>query len=121
MPHTISTQQITLRAEAALLAAATLWAYHQFGAGWGFFALLILAPDLCMLGYLAGPRVGAVCYNLVHSLVGPGLLAAVSLAAGQDLPLSLSLIWAAHIAIDRAIGYGLKYASGFHRTHLQRL
>ncbi|MDU3890869.1 MAG: DUF4260 family protein [Serratia liquefaciens] len=29
-----------------------------------------------------------------------------------------ALIWGAHIGFDRALGYGLKYASGFADTHL---
>jgi hypothetical protein len=33
----------------------------------------------------------------------------------------LALIWLAHIGIDRALGYGLKYASGFGFTHLGRI
>ena len=32
-----------------------------------------------------------------------------------------SLIWLAHIGMDHALGYGLKYASGFAVTHLGRI
>ena len=32
--------------------------------------------------------------------------------------LALGLIWLAHIGFDRALGYGLKSASGFRDTHL---
>ena len=64
----------------------------------------------------AGPRIGAVVYNAFHSYVGPALLAAVCLLAG--LSTAVPLIWAAHIGFDRALGYGLKYASGFSDTHL---
>jgi hypothetical protein len=28
------------------------------------------------------------------------------------------LIWTAHIAMDRALGYGLKYPTAFKSTHL---
>ncbi len=49
--------------------------YAFAGGSWWLFALLILAPDLSMLGYLAGPRVGAVAYNAFHILIVPLLLA----------------------------------------------
>ncbi|MCS4316879.1 hypothetical protein M2407_001178 [Serratia sp. BIGb0234] len=40
--------------------------------------------------------------------------------AGTQQPhwLMAALIWGAHIGFDRALGYGLKYASGFADTHL---
>lgn len=68
----------------ALLAVAVL-AYVRFGAGWELFALMFLAPDLSFFGYLAGPRIGALAYNLAHSLIGPLLLAGVGLLADQSL------------------------------------
>ena len=33
----------------------------------------------------------------------------------------LGLLWAFHIAGDRVLGYGLKFASGFQDTHLGRI
>ena len=82
---------------------------------------MLLVPDLAMLAYAAGPRLGAACYNAAHSLIGPAALAALGVWAAQPTPLSLALIWAAHIGIDRMLGYGLKYASGFRATHLGRV
>jgi hypothetical protein len=105
-----------LRAEglAVLSLSATLYALG--GHSWLLFALLFFAPDASFAGYAAGPRIGAVVYNAFHSYVGPALLAAVCLLAG--LSTAVPLIWAAHIGFDRALGYGLKYASGFSDTHL---
>ena len=34
---------------------------------------------------------------------------------------SCRLIWCAHIGLDRALGDGLKYATGFAYTHLGRI
>lgn len=59
-----------LRLEGLAVVALALAAYAQFGAGWGFFAWLVLLPDLSFLAYLAGPRVGAISYNAAHSYVG---------------------------------------------------
>jgi hypothetical protein len=88
---------------------------------WALFAFL-LAPDLSLAAHLAGPRVGAVGYNLAHTYVFPVALAAgclLSEAAG--LPVEIALIWAAHIGIDRVLGLGLKYPTGFKDTHLNRV
>lgn len=41
-----------LRLEGAALFVAALAGYWLSGASWGLFAVLILAPDLSMLGYL---------------------------------------------------------------------
>jgi len=110
-----------LRAEglAALLFSVLL--YAQTGRGWLFFGLLLLAPDLSMLGYAAGARTGALVYNLAHTYTAPVLLAGVALLLDQGTALAVALVWGAHIGMDRALGYGLKLPSGFQDTHLGRI
>jgi hypothetical protein len=108
-----------LRLEGAGMLIAALMAYAQLGGGWGLFFALFLAPDLAFLGYLAGPRAGAVAYNATHSYVGPLLLALLGSAVPGLLP--LALIWAGHVGFDRMLGYGLKYGAGFGYTHLGRI
>lgn len=98
--------------------ALSVAAYAQFGAGWGWFALLFLLPDLSFLGYLAGPRVGAAAYNAAHSYAGPLALLSAGMLGTVPALLAIALVWCAHIGFDRALGYGLKYASGFGNTHL---
>ena len=110
-----------LRLEWLAVLAASLVAYAMSGFSWWLFALLILAPDLSMLGYLGGPRVGALTYNAVHTLIAPTLLAAAAWLWASPLSTALALILLAHIAADRALGYGLKYAGGFSDTHLGRI
>ena len=107
---------LILRAEGLAVLVAAVWAYALAGVGWWLFLGLILAPDLAMLGYLAGPRAGAAAYNVAHTYLGPLAL----LALGQAWPLAtaLGLIWAAHIGADRMLGYGLKYPWAFKATHL---
>ena len=93
--------------------------YPNFCVGsWLQFALLILLPDLSMLGFAANIRVGAITYNAVHTYVGPLVLAAYSFASNRSAMESLSLIWMAHIGFDRMIGVGLKYPTRFNDTHL---
>ena len=84
--------------------------------------MFLLAPDVSLAGYLAGPRVGAVTYNLAHTYAFPVALAAGCLLAGEPgLPVQIALIWAAHIGIDRVLGLGLKYPTAFKDTHLGRI
>jgi uncharacterized protein DUF4260 len=83
--------------------------------------LLFLAPDLSFLGYLAGPRNGAVVYNAVHTYVVPIALGVAGLVGGGDVAVQVALIWIAHIGMDRLLGYGLKYPTEFKDTHLNRV
>ena len=110
--------RLILQAEGAVLAALAIWLYAGTEGGWLLFAVLILAPDLAMAGYLRGPALGAHLYNAAHTTLGPAILFAVGWLAGWEWTLPVALIWAAHIGIDRAIGYGLKDVTAFKRTHL---
>ena len=109
-----------LRVESLVLLAVAIGLYERHDGSWLLFAVLILAPDLSALGYLAGGRIGALSYNLAHAFLAPGALVFIGFA-GSSLATSLALIWAAHIAGDRVLGYGLKYEDGFKITHLQNI
>jgi hypothetical protein len=113
---------VVLRLEGLVVGVAAVALYFDGDyAAWAFFAFL-LAPDLSFAGYLAGPRVGAVVYNLAHTYVWPVALAAgCLLTGGGGLPVQIALIWAAHIGVDRFLGYGLKYPTAFKDTHLGRV
>ena len=110
--------RLVLRAEGAALLAAAAFIYWQTGASWWLFAALFFAPDLSFLGYLAGPRLGAIVYNTAHTLVGPLALALAGLLLPAPGLTAAALIWIAHIGFDRLLGYGLKYGAGFGYTHL---
>lgn len=110
-----------LRIEGAALFVAAIAAYAFLGQGWLLFVVLILVPDISMLGYLAGPRVGAFSYNAAHVTAVPLLLVVVAYLTEMSLAVAIGLIWLAHIGIDRALGYGLKFASDFRDTHLGRI
>jgi hypothetical protein len=109
---------ILLRLEGAAVMAGAGLGYHLAHASWVLFAVLFLVPDLSMLGYLAGRRIGAGAYNAGHSYLGPAVLAALWVTLHSPTLLAVALIWAAHIGFDRMLGYGLKYAAGFGVTHL---
>jgi hypothetical protein len=80
-----------------------------------------LAPDLSALGYLFGPKVGSVTYNLAHTTVWPIAIGVVGWRLGWSWAAPVALIWLAHIGMDRMIGYGLKYPDSFKRSHLQEV
>ena len=115
------TPRLVLRLEGLAALVAAITAYRLLGGGWGRFFALFLVPDLSMLGYLAGPRIGSICYNAAHSYLGAVLLAVAAYALHSASAGQLALIWCAHVGFDRALGYGLKYASAFTDTHLGRI
>jgi Domain of unknown function (DUF4260) len=110
-----------LRAEGAVMLAGSVLLYWANGGSWWLFALLLLAPDASVVGYLAGPRVGAAIYNAFHSYPLPAAVGIFGLLAGAPLAVAVALVWFAHIGMDRLVGYGLKYPTDFKDTHLQRV
>jgi hypothetical protein len=104
-----------------MIFCASLLLYGEARARWILFVALVLLPDLSMLGYLSGARLGAAIYNVFHTLVAPLLLIGFSVTLKQLWLVPYGLIWTAHIGIDRLLGYGLKYPTRFRDTHLQRL
>lgn len=115
------TVDFLLRLEWAAVLAAAIAGYLFLDGSWQLFVLLILAPDLAMLGYLAGPAVGAVVYNAFHILVWPAILFLGGLYTESAFAMQVAAIWIAHIAMDRVLGYGLKLPTGFTDTHLGRI
>ena len=110
-----------LRLEGLALFAGMTLLYAVWEGSWWVYAILFLAPDLSFLGYLAGPRTGAIVYNAAHSYIAPMVVITSGFALASPLVLSVAMIWLAHIGIDRALGYGLKYNAGFGFTHLGRI
>ncbi len=120
-PARNSSVRLLLRLEGLAAAAVSAVLYARAGASWWLFAMLWLAPDLSMLGYVTGwPCWGARIYNAFHTYVTPAVLALVALLLQAHVALAVALIWVNHIGIDRLLGFGLKYAEGFGFTHLGR-
>ena len=110
-----------LRVEGVALLALGVLLYRVNGGSWLMFGVLLLAPDLSMLGYLAGPKVGAAIYNAFHTYAGPAVVGASGMVFASPVAMAVALIWFAHIGMDRTVGYGLKYPTSFKDTHLQRV
>lgn len=109
---------LQLRLEGLVGLAAAVTAYWFVGGNWWLFAILLLAPDLSFVGYSAGEKVGARVYNIAHTYAAPALLGAAGWFGAVPLLIEIGLIWAAHIGMDRALGYGLKYPGFAHQTHI---
>ncbi len=110
-----------LRVEGVALLVLSVLLYRVNGGGWLMFGVLLLAPDLSMLGYLAGPQVGAAIYNAFHTYAMPAVVGAVGIFFASPSTVAAALIWFAHIGMDRTVGYGLKYPTSFKDTHLERV
>lgn len=112
---------LILRLEAVALFVAGVVAYLSLNGHPLALLPLLLAPDLSMVGYLAGPVSGAWTYNAVHNLA----IALLALAVGwfaAIAPLALAgAILIAHVGMDRSLGYGLKLPTDFKDTHLGRI
>jgi hypothetical protein len=110
-----------LRVEGVALLSLSVLLYRVNGGSWLLFGVLLLAPDLSMLGYLAGPKVGAAIYNAFHTYGIPAVVGALGMIFASPVAIAVALIWFAHIGMDRTVGYGLKYPTSFKDTHLQRV
>ena len=113
--------RLLLRIEGAALTLAAIYMYNRIGGNWWLFAALILVPDVSFAGYLINTRIGAIAYNTMHVTLGPLVCAALGFLLPSFDLLSIALIWGAHVGVDRAFGYGLKYGAGFGLTHLGRI
>jgi hypothetical protein len=112
--------RLLLRLEGLAALAVSLALYAHAGFSWPIFALFLLAPDLSMLAYLAGPRAGAAAYNLVHTYASALAVTLAGFFGTLPALTAAGLILIAHIGLDRALGYGLKYSTAFGDTHLGR-
>lgn len=114
-----------LRAEGAALFSGALVAFAALDISWWMFVALFLAPDIAFVFYLFGSREGAIAYNIMHSTIGPIVLGAIGWWMSLDILgmilAGCAVIWIAHVGFDRMLGYGLKYTSSFHDTHLGKI
>lgn len=106
------------RVESAAVAIAVIVGMFVLGFGWWWLLALFLVFDLSALGFLANPKVGAMYYNAVHNYTGPALLVLPYFATDLGWVALVAMAWGFHVAVDRALGYGLKHDDDFQHTHL---
>ena len=108
-----------LKLEEALMFALSIFLFSKLEYAWWLFPVLIFTPDLSMLGYLGGMKLGAQTYNFIHlKALGIGILILGMFLASQPLQLA-GLILFGHSSMDRILGYGMKYPDAFQHTHLE--
>ena len=107
-----------IKLEEAAMFGFCLYMLTTLQAEWWWYLILILGPDISMIGYMAGNKAGAISYNLFHH---KGVAVAVFIA-GLLIPSMLvqvtGIILFGHSSMDRFFGYGLKMEEGFKYTHL---
>jgi len=101
----------------------------QFHSWWWWFGLLLIGPDISMLGYLIDSKWGSVLYNVIHHKALPLLILVIYGLLGPDINnhgnermfenvFRACLVLFGHSSMDRALGFGLKYSDDFKHTHL---
>lgn len=110
--------QYFLRIEGFSALVAGLVVYFEVGGPLWLFVLLALAPDISMMGYLGGSRIGSLSYNIAHTYVLPLGLAGIGVWTNSATVIQVAAVWVGHIGFDRMLGFGLKYDTGFSDTHL---
>lgn len=110
---------LRLEGAAALVAGVAL--YLALGGAWLLLLPVLLLPDVSMVGYLRGPRLGAFTYNVVHNWALGLAVLGIGVVTGSTAVTLAGAILVAHVGMDRAAGYGLKAPTSFQDTHLGRI
>lgn len=113
--------KIIVKLENVLVLFICLFIHFTFGYSFWIFLIFLLTPDISGLGYLINNKVGSISYNLFHTYILPLLILLIYLLVKEAIILQIALIWLSHISMDRALGYGLKYANSHKETTIQKL
>ncbi len=92
--------------------------FSELSFAWWIYPLFLLAPDLGMIGYALGPRVGAVTYNTTHHKGLAAVFYAIGILSSIPALALIGVIMLGHSSIDRVLGFGLKYGDSFQHTHI---
>ncbi|MGC4233009.1 MAG: DUF4260 domain-containing protein [Niabella sp.] len=110
--------KILLKLEEVAMLLLSIFLLWNSNVSWFWYLLLLLGPDVGMLGYLINSKVGAAVYNVFHH---KGIAIAVFVAGiylNNELLQRIGVVLFGHSSFDRLMGYGLKYKKGFRFTHL---
>jgi hypothetical protein len=108
----------TIRLEELAIMALCFYGLYFLHAEWWFYLLLLLGPDISMLGYLAGNKAGAFAYNLFHHKAVAVLVLIAGISFSIHYLVLTGIVLLGHSSMDRFFGYGLKSTEGFKYTHL---
>ncbi|MDO8269447.1 MAG: DUF4260 domain-containing protein [Candidatus Levybacteria bacterium] len=113
--------KLITKLEGLAVLIASLFFYTLVEGNWIVFLLLILLPDISMIGYFKNKKIGSITYNIVHNFFTAFLIITFGFVMNQILIQQLGIIMLAHVGMDRVFGYGLKYPDSFKKTHIQKL
>lgn len=108
----------TLKLEELAMFGLGIYLFTLLDYQWWWFLVLLLAPDIGMIGYLFGNKIGALAYNIFHHKGIAILLYGLGIFFGEQVIQLIGIILFSHASFDRVMGYGLKYNKGFKYTHL---
>src|SRR5215468_8115614 len=94
-----------LKLEEAAMFVLSIYILSLFQVSWWVYLLVLIGPDISCIGYAAGNKVGAVCYNLFHH---KGVAVAIFLSGYvlKDEWLEITgIILFGHSSMDRVFGY----------------
>lgn len=107
-----------LKLEELAMFVFCIYALYLFKAEWWYYIILLIGPDISMLGYLLGNKPGALLYNIFHHKGIALSVCIVGLLINNEIIQMAGIILFGHSSMDRFFGYGLKLAEGFKSTHL---
>lgn len=110
-----------LKAEYFFLLLFSIYLFSTTSYTWWVFIVLFLVPDVGMVGYLINPKIGALTYNLTHFFGTAIILILLGVYLANDIAYLTGVIVLGHSALDRLLGFGLKYTDSFKHTHLGKL
>lgn len=96
----------------------SIYLFRETEFTWWWFPALILVPDIGMIGYLAGSKIGALTYNVFHHKGIAILILCLGWYMSDQWLTLAGIILFGHSSLDRIFGYGLKYPDSFHHTHM---
>jgi len=96
----------------------SIFLFNQLSFAWWLFPALILLPDISMIGYTAGNKIGAILYNFFHHKAVAIAVYMLGFYLHNELIQLIGIILFGHSSMDRFFGYGLKTFAGFKSTHL---
>ncbi|MAB48326.1 MAG: hypothetical protein CMC05_06820 [Flavobacteriaceae bacterium] len=108
----------TLKLEELGMFVLGIFLFTQLSYAWWWFLVLILLPDIGMLGYFINTKVGALTYNIFHHKGLAVIIYLIGIYFDMELLKLIGIILFSHASLDRIFGYGLKFKDNFKNTHL---
>ncbi len=117
----MNNMKASLKIEELLMFLLGIYLFNQLDYSWWWFPVLILLPDIGMLGYLLNPKTGAIIYNAFHHKGVAIVFLFMGIYLHIELLQLIGIILFSHASMDRIFGYGLKYFDTFNNTHLGKI